>query len=89
MKPVVRLQHEPSVLLTLAGPHNLHDSDGAGIGQPRAYTYNLPSATAFYGIFFQDCVVSPTPYPRTSFTLVILDSVTRVVKYAEFASGYW
>jgi hypothetical protein len=49
---VVRLQYEPSVLLTLADPRNLHDSDGAGIGKPHTYTCNL--ATAFYGIYCQD-----------------------------------
>jgi hypothetical protein len=68
-EPVVGLQYEPSVLLTLADPRNLHDSDGPGAGKPHVYTYDLLSAIAFYRIFCEDCVVLPAPYPRVSFAL--------------------
>jgi hypothetical protein len=69
MKPVVGLQCEPLVLLTLAGPCNLHDGGGAGAGKPHAYTYDPLPATAFYGIFCEDCVILPAQYPRMSFAL--------------------
>jgi hypothetical protein len=73
MKPAVRL-------LTLADLCHAPESDGAGVGKPHAYTYNLLSATILY--------VVVSYHPRRThgwFTLVILDSAMRPVNFAEFA----
>lgn len=53
------------------------------------HTYSLLSATTFYRNFFlfrEDGAVLPTPYPRMPFAPVVLDSLARLVNFAEFAT---